>query len=137
MNLAAWYPALKMAHVTLVLSSGLLFALRGGAQLRGRAWPASAPARWSSVVIDSLLLACGATLWLLLGLDPLRDAWFGVKLLGMLAYIVLGSLALKRARTRRGRQLAYGAALLMFGFVLSVARAHHPAGPWRLLELIS
>jgi uncharacterized membrane protein SirB2 len=137
MNLAAWYPALKTAHVTLVLSSGLLFALRGGAHLRGRTWPRSALARRSSVVIDTLLLACGATLWLLLGLNPLRDAWFGVKLLGMLGYIVLGSLALKRARTARGRLLAYAAALLMFGFVLSVARAHHPAGPWRLLDLTS
>jgi len=46
----------------------------------------------------------------------------------LLVYIVLGTLALKRARTTRMRLLCFVAAVLCFGFMLTVARAHHPLG---------
>jgi len=36
--------------------------------------------------------------------------------------------ALKRARTQRLRAVAYVAALAIFAFIISVARAHHPMG---------
>ena len=42
--------------------------------------------------------------------------------------VVLGVFALRRSRTRRGRVLAYAAALLAFGAMYSIARAHHPLG---------
>jgi len=41
---------------------------------------------------------------------------------------VLGSIALKRGRTRRIRIAAFVAALLTVGFLVTVARAHHPLG---------
>jgi uncharacterized membrane protein SirB2 len=41
---------------------------------------------------------------------------------------VLGTLALKRARTPRGRAICFAAALGCFGFIYFVARAHHPLG---------
>ena len=46
-----------------------------------------------------------------------------------MVYIVLGSFALKRARTPRGcAPGATLAALAVFLFIVSVARAHHPLG---------
>jgi uncharacterized membrane protein SirB2 len=63
-----------------------------------------------------------------MSLNPVRDAWLGAKLVLLLVYIVLGSLALKRARSPRGRLASYLAALAMFLFIASVARAHHPFG---------
>ena len=50
-----------------------------------------------------------------------------------LAYIVLGALALGRARTPTGRVLAYSAALLCFVMMFSIARMHDPAGLLRPL----
>jgi uncharacterized membrane protein SirB2 len=41
---------------------------------------------------------------------------------------VLGTIALKRGRTPRERMLAYVAALAVFAFIVSVARAHDPLG---------
>jgi uncharacterized membrane protein SirB2 len=41
---------------------------------------------------------------------------------------VLGSIALKRGRTRRIRIAALVAALLTVWFLVTVARAHHPLG---------
>ena len=54
--------------------------------------------------------------------------WLTVKLLLLVLYVVLGSVALKRGRTRRIRTAAFAAALLTVGFLVTVARAHHPLG---------
>ena len=59
---------------------------------------------------------------------PFVHAWLTVKVLLLLVYIVLGSLALKRARTQRARVICYIAALGVYLFIVSVARAHHPLG---------
>jgi uncharacterized membrane protein SirB2 len=133
MMLAEFYPHIKTAHVALVSASGLLFAVRGAAVLAGHAWPLRGALRVTSVAIDSALLAAGVVLWSLLALQPLRDPWLGTKLLLLLLYIALGSLALKRARTQRGRALAYAAALACYLHMASVALAHHPLGALRNL----
>ena len=43
-------------------------------------------------------------------------------------FIVLGSIALKRGRTKQIRVAAFVAALATIGYLVSVARAHHPLG---------
>jgi uncharacterized membrane protein SirB2 len=128
MALVEFYPQIKSAHIALVAVSGALFALRGAAVLAGQAWPLRPGLRALSVAIDSALLTAGVTLWALLSLQPIRDAWLGTKLLLLLLYIVLGTLALKRAHTPRGRALAFTAALACYLFMVSVALAHHPLG---------
>lgn len=122
------HPTLKLAHVALVTASGLLFALRGAAVQAGAAWAMRRPWRMLSYVIDTLLLAAGATLWWLLGLHPVRDPWLGTKLALLLLYIVLGSLAMKRGRTPALRRASYGAALATYLFMASVAVRHRPLG---------
>ena len=133
MTLAEFYPLIRSVHVALVATSGLLFAVRGIAVLAGQAWPLRTRLRRMSVAIDTALLAAGIALWLMLGLHPVRDAWLGTKLLLLAAYIVLGTLALRRARTRCGRAAALSAALACYLFMVSVAMARHPLGalrPW-------
>jgi uncharacterized membrane protein SirB2 len=133
MTLIEFYGPVRQAHLTAVVLSVLLFAARGGAVLAGQAWPMAAPVRRASVLIDTVLLGCGVALWMMLGLNPARDAWLGTKLGLLLAYIVLGSLALKRAPSRRAKAAFYVAALACVAFLVSVALTHHPAGAWRLL----
>ena len=133
MTLAEFYPLIRSVHVALVATSGLLFAVRGIAVLAGQAWPSRTTLRLMSVIIDTALLAAGIALWLLLGLHPVRDAWLATKFLLLAAYIVLGTLALRRARTRGGRAAAFTAALACYLFMVSVAMARHPLGalrPW-------
>lgn len=131
MTLVEWYPHIRAAHVTLVVASGLLFALRGAAVLAGQGWPLHRALRGTSVALDTALLSAGVALWWLLGLNPVRDAWLGTKWLLLLLYIVLGSLALKRARTARARVSALAAALACYLFMISVAVARHPLGALR------
>ena len=128
------YPWVKLVHVSLVGCNGLLFAARGVAVLAGRAWPMQSRCRKLSYAIDTLLLVAGLTLWLILRLNPMRDSWFGVKLLLLVLYIVAGSLALKRSRTRSVQCMSFGCALALYVLIASVAITHRPLG---LLNLLS
>lgn len=133
MDAAALYLPLKHIHIALVTASGTLFALRGAAVWAGQGWPMQALWRRLSMGIDTLLLLAGASLWTLLQLHPVASPWLGVKLLLLLVYIVLGSIALKRGRTPAVKRAAYLAALAVLLFMVTVARSHHPLGWLRLL----
>jgi len=135
MALIEYYLPFRHAHMTAVGLSLALFATRGAAVLAGQHWPMRRWPRAASVLIDTVLLGCGVALWAMLGLNPLHDTWLGAKLVLLLAYIVLGSFALRRAPTRRAKAAFYVAALLCVAFMVSIAWAHHPAGAWRLLAL--
>jgi uncharacterized membrane protein SirB2 len=131
LDVTAWYSHLKTAHISLVVMSGVLFASRGSLVLAGRGWVMARPWRLLSYGIDSLLLAAGVTLWAVLSLNPVASPWLGVKLILLVLYIVLGSLALKRAPTPALQRASYAGALGVYLFMVSVALAHHPLGFFR------
>lgn len=124
----AYYPQIKAAHILFVTLSGVLFAFRGAAIVMGAHWVMAKPWRMLSYVIDVCLLAAGVSLLVMLSLNPVSIPWLGVKLICMLLYIVLGSLSLKRAPSENVRRLAYAGALLIFGFIVTIALSHHPLG---------
>ncbi|MBT9490562.1 MAG: SirB2 family protein [Rubrivivax sp.] len=125
---ASWYLQIKAAHIGLVLASGALFAVRGALVLAGRGWAMAKPWRMTSYGIDTALLMAGVMLWAGLSLNPASSPWLGAKLVLLVLYIVLGSLALKRARSRRARIASFVGALAVYLFMVTVALAHHPAG---------
>ncbi|MFO1399719.1 MAG: SirB2 family protein [Steroidobacteraceae bacterium] len=126
--LAAHYLALRNLHIGCVTLSGTLFVLRGTLHLAAHPVVNRLWMRVLSWCIDTALLTVGALLMITLHLYPPEQIWLTVKLLLLLAYIVLGYIALKRARTRRGRAGALLAALLVFAYMVGVAVHHHPAG---------
>lgn len=128
MALIEHYVAWKQLHVACVVASGLLFAARAGGVLAGARWPLTLPARAASWAVDTLLLGAGATLWAALQLNPLQQHWLGVKLVLLIVYIGLGTMALRRSRTPAARLAWTLAALGCFGFMVSVAVMHHPLG---------
>lgn len=130
--IVALYPWLLPLHIGLVVLSVSLFAARGVGVLAGQAWPMAAGARGLAPVIDSALLLAGGALWWLLQLSPTQQHWLLAKLVLLLVYIVLGSLALKRAPTRAAKAVCFVAALSVVGFMASIAVARHPLG-WFLL----
>jgi uncharacterized membrane protein SirB2 len=133
MNSPSWYPEILQVHICLVAVSGLLFAVRGAAVLAGQGWAMRRPWSWVSYGIDTLLLSAGVTLWAILSLNPVQSTWLGTKLLLLALYIVLGSLALKRAPTPATRRMSFVAALSVYLFMASVAVAHHPLGLFHAL----
>lgn len=131
MDLGTIYLPLKHTHVTLVTLSVSVFAIRGLGVLAGGRWPLRPVLRRATMAVDTLLLASGAALWALLGLNPMQQTWLGTKLLLLLLYIVLGTVALKRGRSAPGRA-AFVAALVCVGAMVGIALAHHPLGWWVL-----
>lgn len=122
------YPWLLLIHRSCVALSLSLFLLRAVGVLRGQAWPMRANWRWLSVGIDTLLLSAGASLWYVLALNPLQQTWLGAKLMLLVLYIGLGSLALKRAPSLRGKSLALGAAVAIAAIMVGIGWTRHPLG---------
>lgn len=123
-----FYLQIKHVHVAAVLMSGGLFALRAAATLLEQQWAMAAPVRYLSYTIDTVLLTAALMLMTILHQFPGVNSWLTVKVALIVVYIILGSLALKRARTRAVRLACSVAALLVFGAVISIARAHSPLG---------
>ena len=120
------YSLLKHVHLATIAITLTLFLLRG-------AWMmADSPrlrARWVRIVPhvnDTLLLASGIGLAVLMQQYPLVHGWLTAKLFALIAYIVLGTVALKRGKTKAQRITAWVAALLVFGYMAAVAVAHDP-----------
>jgi len=128
MTLSELYPLVRWTHIGLVLCSGALFAARGLGVLLGSQWGMRAVVRRFSYVLDTALLSAALLLLYILDLNPFRVGWLSTKIGLLLLYIVLGSFALKRARTPLARGMFYVASLACFAFMLTVARAHHPLG---------
>lgn len=127
-----FYPHIKSVHVLAALASGALFALRGVAVLLGARWPNAAPVRWLSYTIDTTLLTAAMMLLTILPGAMFANGWLTLKIVLLVAYIVLGVFALRRARTGRARAACFVAAVLTFAAMVGIARAHHPLG-WLLL----
>mgnify|MGYP003528914358 FL=1 len=123
-----FYLPIKTVHIVSVLASGGLFALRGLLLLNGRAWAMSAPMRYLSYSIDTVLLTAALMLATLLPSGVFANGWLTVKLVLLVVYVVLGSFALKRGRSLKTRWLCFIAALGVYAFMLSVARTHQPLG---------
>ncbi len=123
----SWYTLLKHLHVTAVGLSFLLFALRGIWMLLDSGF---LQRRWVRVlphVIDSLLLIAGLSLAFMLGLYPFVNApWLTAKVLALVLYILLGTVALKRGRTQQVRVGAWVLALLVFGYIVHTAFTKNP-----------
>lgn len=120
------YMLLKHIHMSFAGISFTLFFLRG-------IWSFSDSAimrqRWVKVaphVADTLLLVSALMLAFTIQQYPFVNGWLTAKFFGLVLYIVLGSVALKRGRSRNIRISAWLAAMAVFGYIVLVARSHNP-----------
>lgn len=128
-----YYPQVLLLHIVCVAASVSLFVLRGGlVQIGYERIALSAPLRYLSYAIDSTLLGAALMLVAILPHAIFANHWLTVKLALLPVYVALGVFALRRGRTPRARLICYFAALLVVGFMIGIAIAHHPLG-WLLL----
>ena len=123
-----FYLPIKYVHIATVLISGALFFLRGLLLLNGKSWAMSAPLRYLSYSIDTVLLTAALMLATMLPSGVFANGWLTVKLVLLVVYVVLGSFALKRGNTLKMRWICFIAAGRVYAFMLSVARMHQPLG---------
>jgi uncharacterized membrane protein SirB2 len=130
-----FYAEIRLAHVAAVITSGALFFVRGLLVQAGRApWALAVLPRYLSYAVDTILLTAALMLLTILPGAMFANGWLAVKLSLLVLYVGLGTFALKRGQTARTRRACYVLALMVFAFMATVARAHHPLGAaWRWL----
>lgn len=120
------YLAIKHLHVTCVVLSGLGFCLRGFWMLSESPLRQHRLARVLPHVVDTLLLGSAVTMAWMSGQYPFVNGWLTAKLFGLLAYILLGMMALKRGRTLAIRRGYFCLALLAYAYIVGVALSRNP-----------
>lgn len=122
------YFAIKHLHVTCVVLSATGFLLRGLWMITGSPLLCHRLTRVLPHVVDSLLLLSAITLAVMIQQYPFAADWVTAKVAGLLAYILLGTVALKRGPTVGIRVTAFVAALMVYGWIVSVALTKNLAG---------
>ena len=123
-----YYLQIRHVHIAAVFASVLLFTIRGAALFAGASWARATPLRLLSYTIDITLLTAALMLVTILHQYPFVQAWLTAKVLLLVVYIALGIVAFWSGLPRRLRISAWLAALVVFGFIYSIARAHNPLG---------
>lgn len=115
------YLALKHLHMACAALSISLFMLRGMWMLQASSMLQQ---RWVRVLphlVDTVLLGSAITLAVISHQIPFAQPWLGAKVTALVLYIALGTVALKRGRTRRIRATAFAGAVLTFAYIVAVA----------------
>lgn len=122
------YQWLKFIHLGCVVLSVGGFVLRGAWMLAGSPLLKHRLTRSLPHLVDTVLLGSAVAMTVMIGANPLEVDWLAAKIGGLLAYIVLGAVALKRGSTLRIRAAAFVTALVVFSWIVSVALTKNPAG---------
>lgn len=115
------YTTLKLVHMIAATLTICGFILRGFWMLSDSPKLQQRLVRFLPHVIDSVFLLAGIGLIMTLHLPVLLPGWLQIKIAALLVYIVLGTIALKRGKTKRIRLTAFVLALLIFAYVVGVA----------------
>ena len=122
------YSFAKALHVASVILSLGGFAARGALMLAASPVLNTRFVRVAPHVVDTVLLASALWLAWLIRQYPFVQGWLTAKVIGLVVYIVLGALALRRGRTRRIRIAAFLGAAATALYIVSVALTHDPRG---------
>jgi uncharacterized membrane protein SirB2 len=126
--MSEYYVTLRSLHIACAVLTISLFALRGILMLAESPLLAHRALRWTPIVVDTVLLSTALMLMDIIHQYPFRTPWLTAKIGLLVAYMVLGSIALRYGRTKRIRVAAFLAALATVGFLVTVARTHQPLG---------
>jgi uncharacterized membrane protein SirB2 len=107
------YSTIKIIHISCVVLSISGFILRGFWMWRASTWLQHPLTRRLPHFIDSLLLASALALAYISAQYPLQQNWLTAKVLALLVYILLGMVALRWAKTRRIRIVAWMLAIMV------------------------
>jgi uncharacterized membrane protein SirB2 len=123
------YAALKITHVSCAAISYTLFVVRGVWMIRAPSLLQTRAAKIVPHVVDSVLLASAVAMAVTIRQYPMVTPWLTAKVVGLVVYIALGMVALKRGRTKTVRVTAWIAAQSVFAYIVAVAVTRKPL-PW-------
>lgn len=113
------YLAIKHSHMGIAYLSLLLFIARFALFYAKPAMRNNKLLKVLPHIIDSFLLGFAIWLCVLISQYPGTSLWLTAKVAGLLAYIALGTVAIKQ-----GKVWAFIAALVTFVYIIGVAKSH-------------
>ena len=122
------YALLKTVHQAAVVVSFAGFFVRGVGMLNDATWLRHRAVKTLPHVVDTILIVSAVWLAWILRLTPANAPWIGAKIIGLLVYIAVGMIALRFGRTKGVRASAWIGAMLVFGYIVSVAVTKDPRG---------
>lgn len=123
------YLALKLAHITAAILTISGFALRGFWMLTDSANLDRRIVKIAPHIVDSVFLLSGIGLIWILRLPVMSQPWLMAKLLALVLYVLLGTVALRRGKTKRTRTIALLLAILTFAYIAGAAM-NRSVGSW-------
>lgn len=129
------YFILKAIHVFAAATTISGFLLRGYWMLTESEKLQHSATRIVPHIVDTVFLSSGIAMVWLLQLEPFTQAWLVAKFTGLIAYILLGTIAIKRGKTRQIRLLAMIGAVSVFAYIAGVAFTKSPLSWLRFLSL--
>lgn len=120
------YLILKYVHVVAAVMTISGFMLRGYWMLTESKNLQHPAAKVVPHVVDSVFLLAGVGMIWQLHLNPLTQPWLLAKFAGLVAYVLLGTVAIKRGPTKQVRTVALVSAIAVFVYIAGVALRKSP-----------
>lgn len=124
---------IKAIHVICVALSFAGFFIRGIWMIRDSGY---LQRRWVKItphIVDTLLLASAIILAVQMRMSPLAHDWLLAKIVALLVYIGIGTVALKTGRSKKIRVSAWLLGLVTFTYIVSVALSKSVMGWFALI----
>jgi uncharacterized membrane protein SirB2 len=122
----ALFNLMKSIHLITLTLTILGFMLRGYWMIIESPLLKARPVRVFPHVNDTVLLVSAIWAAALIGQYPFVNGWLTAKILGAVAYIVCGAIALTYGKSKSIRKRFFIAALMCFGYVVWVAATKNP-----------
>ena len=84
-------------------------------------------------VVDTIFLLSGVAMVWMLALNPFTQPWLIAKFTGLITYILLGTIAIKRGGTLQIRMIALVGAVSVFAYIAGVALSKSTASWFAIL----
>lgn len=120
------YLVVKYTHVIAATATISGFLLRGYWMLTKSDKLQYRVTRIAPHVVDTVFLLSGVAMVWMLHLNPFTQLWLVAKFTGLIAYILLGTIAIKRGPTMQIRTIALVGAVSVFTYIVGVAFAKSP-----------
>jgi uncharacterized membrane protein SirB2 len=118
--------ALKHIHAATALITISGFIIRGIWMMRDSPRLQKKWVRIAPHVNDTILLVTAIIMAVKIQQYPFVHGWLTAKVIGLLLYIYLGTVALRRGKTKQIKKLAFYSAIIVFCYIVLVAVTKNP-----------
>ncbi|WP_413700479.1 SirB2 family protein [Psychromonas sp. KJ10-10] len=119
------YLFIKNMHIGMAYLSITLFIFRSVLSVSGSSLLQHKLLKILQHIIDTLLLIFAILLTIIIQQYPFVNGWLTAKLIALFAYIIVGTIAIKRGKTAVIRFWASIFAIAIFAYIYGATKAHH------------